>query len=538
MPVTIRAAFVAALCAIAGACVQADVGGARGSPSLAISLEVLDQRQLESERDAIPRRPLLRLEHRHGLQPDPAAVLLLSGQADADLRDDLSAAPLRAEHAAQVVPAQLTLDGDALVLAPLSTLDAAARYTLAVAGNARDSAGKRVFADGTPWLVELQTEPGPEAGARVLATWPADGAAAVPTNLVAAVIALDGDVFGVEDGAWLEDPDGLAVPAQIDADACSAIAPEHDAASCIRITLGGLLAPGAPYAIVLGSAARDAHGAAIGPFRASFRTAGGPDLRPPSPRLTSCAIDEQATEVGCALLDDQSLTLHVVVDEPALFTLQAAVPAGGAELVARAVGPSGDASLQLSGLEPDRAYPLELTLRDAADNVAHERFELHTEAPLASLSIVELRADPLGPEPAQELVELLNYGTRAIALQGFVLSDRLDAPGMPIAVETSLPPAGRALLVADAFDPHEPSETQPPAGALLVHVGKALASSGLRNSGEALYLRDPDGRRISAAPSTPPPRAGVCLVRISDDMRSGATGAFDYAGDEGCTPGW
>ena len=60
------------------------------------------------------------------------------------------------------------------------------------------------------------------------------------------------DFDHAEDGAWLEGPDGLAVPARIESDACAALAPEHVGETCIRIAPDGLLAPSAPYAIVLG----------------------------------------------------------------------------------------------------------------------------------------------------------------------------------------------------------------------------------------------------------------------------------------------
>jgi hypothetical protein len=536
MRVTERAALSLCCCALAGACVQADPGPAGGGDGgQAIVLRVLDQRREEVGRMAVPRRPQLWLAHPRGLAPDAEAVVLLAGRADADLIEDLAAAPLRADHGERIVPCALAVDpaSDELVLAPLAALERAAVYTLAVAGNARSADGSRVFADGAPWLMELRTDAGPDGGARVIASWPADGAASVATNLTAAVIALDGRVEGATQGAWLEGPDGLAVPAQVSSAPCAELAPEHSADSCIRIAPSARLAPSAPYAIVLGSAVTDAHGAAVGPYRASFRCAPGPDTRGPALRTTSCAIDEQATRVGCALVDDESITLRVLADEPARFALTSEPNLGPV----RALGPAGEAVLQLSGLAPGEPYALELELRDAADNATRERLSLRTEAALAMLSISELRADPLGPEPAQELVELLNYGSRPIQLQGFSLGDRLDALGPAIAGEAIVQPAARALLVADGFDPHEPSEPQPPAGALLVRVGKALAAGGLRNSGEPLYLRDREGRRISAAPALAP-RAGRCLQRIATDMRSGDAAGFEHSEEAGCTPGW
>jgi hypothetical protein len=536
MRATKPAALSLCCCAIAFACVEAapsEPGG--GAQADVIVLRVLDQRRDELGRAAIPRRPQLWLAHPRGLEPDPENVVLLTGVPDAALREDLASAPLRAEHTARIVPCALALDpaSDELVLAPLAALDRGAPYTLAVTGNARSTDGGRALASGVPWLMDLRTGDDGDAGARVVATWPADGAAAVATNLASAVIALDGQVEGAAEGAWLEGPDGLAVPAEVDSGPCSELAPEHASQACVRIVPSAWLAPSAPYAIVLGSAVVDAHGAAVGPFRASFRSGRAPDTHGPALRATSCAIDEQATRVGCALIDDQRISLRLLADEPARFAL---TRDGGHDVV-RAVGPAGAAVLQLPGLEPDSEHALQLQLRDAAGNLTTEQLSLRTTPSLATVAISELRADPLGPEPAQELVELLNYGSRPVQLQGFSLGDRLDALAPAIAAEVVLQPTARALLVADGFDPHEPSEPQPPAGATLVRVGKALAAGGLRNSGEALYLRDAEGRRISAAPGLPP-RTGRCLVRIAADMRTDEEAAFEHSEEAGCTPGW
>jgi hypothetical protein len=160
-----------------------------------------------------------------------------------------------------------------------------------------------------------------------------------------------------------------------------------------------------------------------------------------------------------------------------------------------------------------------------------------TERNLPKLSITEIRTDPLGPEPAQEFVEVMNYGTEQIVLAGFTLSDTVSEPGHPLTTPIALYPGARALLVADTFDADAPLDAPVPAGALLVRVGKSLGTSGLSNAGEPLFLRDPLGRRVSAAPAAKAPRAGACLQRISTDMRSGETGAFGYDGDRDCTPG-
>jgi hypothetical protein len=415
-------------------------------------------------------------------------------------------------------------------LAPEAALDPDTDYTLALAGWAQDRYGDRIDDEGAPSLYPLHTTAGPDGGARVVASWPADGATGVGTNLDAVVVAFDGTVQNGEHGVWLQGPDDLAVAAHVAAGECAAIAPEQAYAFCVRVEPTQRLAPNAAYTLVVGAAAIDLHGAPVGPWRAQFRSGSGGDPNPPRLVSPACAIDEQAIALGCALIDDASVALHVVADEPVSMRLRAG------EMQATALAPTGDALLQLRGLPPDRAIALELALTDSSGNTTELTADARTLPPLPTLSISELRADPLGPEPQQEFVELWNYGEHAIDLDGFTLSDKRDDPGQALPA-ARVEPHARVLLVADAFDPAEPRDVQPPPGATLIRTGKSLATSGLSNNGEALFLRDALGQRVSAAPASPRPRSGVCNVRISDDMRDGSDGSFDYAASAGCTPG-
>jgi hypothetical protein len=245
----------------------------------------------------------------------------------------------------------------------------------------------------------------------------------------------------------------------------------------------------------------------------------------------TCAIDEQPVEMGCALIDDASLTLRLEADEPTIVALR------GAAAPVFAVATAGAAILRLSELVPASELALELSLRDSAGNERKQQLELQTLPPLAKISIAEVRADALGPEPQQEFVELLNYGSTPVDLLGFVLEDRVDASGTPIARSLVVAPQTRALLVADGFDASDARDVAPPPGTPLLRVGRALAGSGLSNAGSALFLRDPTGNRVSAAPAVPIPKPGVCTVRTSADMRDGSTHSFEYDAHDTCTPG-
>jgi hypothetical protein len=524
-------------------CVQVERPAGTPGAGTSPTLRATDWRGELADGNDLPRRPRLTLLNDAGFAPIADAILLLRGAADTDLVKDLERAPLLAVHRERVIDVKLVLSPDGATLVPDATLDADTSYTLAVAGWAQTVHGVRIHEDESPVLFGLHTAADAGGGARVVASWPADGASGVGTNLDAVVVAFDGIVQHGEQGVWLQGPDGLAVPAHVAAGECAAIAPEQAYAYCVRLQADPRLAPNALYTLVVGAAAVDAHGAPVGPWRAQFRTASGGDPNPPQLVAQTCAIDEQSVPwidpamhgsapvaPGCALIDDASISVRLQADEAVAIKLRA----GDRE--ATALAPAGSALLRLTGFAPDMAVALELELTDSSDNRALLRADVRMAPPLATLTISEVLADPLGPEPQQEFVELWNYGERALDLGGFSLGDRTDTAG------ETLPALGveghaRVVLVADAFDAGETRDVPPLPGATLVRVGKTLATSGLANGGEPLYLRDALGRRVSAAPATPRPRAGVCNVRVSSDMRDGQDGSFDYAGSEGCTPG-
>lgn len=511
-------------------CVQVERPNVSPDAVAAPALRATDWSGEPADAGDLPRRPRLTLLNGAGFAPIADAILLLHGSADPEVRKDLERAPLLAAHRSRVIAVKQVLSPTGATLVPEVALDADTDYTLALAGWAQDARGDRIDDEGMPSLHPLHTAAGADGGARVVASWPADGATGVGTNLDAVVVAFDGTVQDGEHGVWLQGPDALAVAAHVAAGECAAIAPEQAYAFCVRVEPAQRLAPNAAYALMVGAAAIDAHGAPVGPWRAQFRSGSGDDPNPPKLVMSACAIDEQPMALGCALIDDASIALHVQADEPVSMRLRAG------DMQTTALAPAGDATLELRGLPPDHGIALALTLTDSSGNRSELSAKLRTLPPLATLSIAELRADPLGPEPQQEFVELWNYGARAIDLGGFTLSDKRDAPGQALP-SARIEPHARVLLVADAFDPSEPRDVAPPPGATLIRVGKSLATSGLSNSGEPLFLRDALGRRVSAAPASPRPRSGVCNVRVSDDMRDGSDGSFDYAAGEGCTPG-
>jgi hypothetical protein len=512
--------------ALAG-CISAPEGTATDAEGSELRLTVLDAHDRPSPERALPRRPRLVLNSQPGLDPSAAQPLLFEGTLDAELQQDLERMPLTASNARRVVPCSTRYQNGELSLLPKHTLDRGADYTLAVPRSGLPEALRDTLDQA--WTRALRSADDPSAGAAISGTLPANAATGLPTQLEFAVLAFDGVISGVDSGIWLEDAQGWAVPARVESVPCAAL--ETGADSCVRLTPSEPLAALSSYWLRSGRTLRDAHDAEVEPVSVEFTTGGEQATAELGWQLAGCAVDESATPVGCALIGDESIQLRLLPSGPGRVLVQL-----DERRVARLA--SGQPfAVSFEGLLPDTLHAVMVAATDPAGTLHTLGFSLGTSAELATLSIQEVRADPLGPEPAQEYVEILNFGGRDIALLGCSLSDASDQTGTRIEQAISLPPGARALLVADAFDIASQLDVPPAAGALLVRLGSALTRSGLSNAGEPLFLRDAEQHRLSSAPPTPAPRAGVCNVRTGADPRSGAPGTFSYALEHGCTPG-
>jgi hypothetical protein len=446
---------------------------------------------------------------------------LFTGTLDAALQKDLERLPLTAASMQRLVRARATRTANGLELEPLTTLRRGASYTFALPPGALGMSSEA-------WPAELRVDEDPSAGALVRGTFPASEASAVPCGMAAAWLSFDGLVAGYEDGVWLQDQAGLALDISLVEVPCDEV--DTAAISCIQIVPRASLEPGAHHALMSGRALRDAHGAEVEPIASGFTTA---PVTAPSPDLPQldCALDEAAIPGGCALAFDEAVELRLAANGDA----RVSVTLAGrklARLPMRVTEP-----LRFDELMPDHEYALGLERIDAVGGIDAHTVTLRTAPALATVSISEVRADPEGREPDQEYVELFNYGSQPVSLRAITLADGPDDPGMPLDRDALLPPGAHALLVADAFSTDSALDIPPAIGTQVLRLGKTLTRGGLSNSGETLYLRDAEGHRLSAAPPAPPPRPGLCIVRASDDPRTGADGSFAYDPNGSCTPG-
>jgi hypothetical protein len=147
--------------------------------------------------------------------------------------------------------------------------------------------------------------------------------------------------------------------------------------------------------------------------------------------------------------------------------------------------------------------------------------------------INEVLANAIGPEPAQEWVELFNDGRTAVDLAGWTLE---DVGGVALLPTASLQPGGFALVVADSYDAASSYDVPPAPATLIVRVAR-LGKSGLSNAGEPLRLLSPDGQLESAFPGLVAARAGVSIARLDPSTADTDLAGFGEHASPGASPG-
>jgi len=300
------------------------------------------------------------------------------------------------------------------------------------------------------------------AGATLLD--PAAGAADVPVNLAAVIVRFAAPVVWGAQGLRICDT-ASASPEPV---ACAG-------GACYRAVPAGLLTPGATCQVAIGAGTTAADGADLGGGAlGSFDVAVGRDDVPAA--VTGATVDAAAS---CA-------AVRFATDEPATATV--VIAAAGSE-VSRTFGwgqTTFDAALSLASLPASSAATATITVTDRAGNVVvSPALAFETPPALPPLAITEVLANPAGPEPGQEYVELRNLGAEPVLLAGLRIEDSKAGDDLP--AET-LPGGGYALIVPSTYAVAQTGDPAPRAGTLLVRVDARIGSDGLSNSGEAVRL--------------------------------------------------
>ncbi len=234
----------------------------------------------------------------------------------------------------------------------------------------------------------------------------------------------------------------------------------------------------------------------------------------------SCAAPEVALGLGCAAIADD----RAVVRTPSAALLWVVHAAGGAFVEVTRHG----ASFAVRGLSPSSHEHIWGSVHDAAGVALGFDTFVDTSTARARPVLNEVLANPLGPEPQAEWIEIGNDGSLSLELSSYVLQDGGGSTHLP---EARLAPHELALLVRNDFVPGA-SDPAPAPATRLIHL-PTLGKSGLSNSGERLALVDSAGQECSVMPALPT-KPGQSLARRYLWSLDGDAKAFAYGAP---TPG-
>jgi hypothetical protein len=473
---------------------------ATGCASAASELVVTSEPEAPS--DAVP--AILRLHvverqadgaERAPIPLDPTRVVLVRGQLGRAQLAELARGEPSAALQARFVPALAwSADDGHVVLAPSEGLVPGERYTIGCAGPRLAAEISVALDDPLPRLERLWPPLGRSSSAST-GVW--CGAAALPGRNVPTQLLPSGVTGTLATGAL---DDGIGV-------------------QCLRFSLPPAVDGAPPSDPAAGSATVAAPAwPSTGPD-ALVRLDPRPLTRdapvvPLEPR--PCALGELPLGPGCARIADDRLWLAPPA-APQLWSILG----GGLDVVATTgIEPGG--SLLIHPLPMDSPVELDVAVADTAGTIRRSVLRVHTLPPMAHVVLNEVLANPNGPEPEQEWVELYNDGHAPAALAGYAL---LDAGGYSLLPSATLAPGAFALVVNEDYDAASEFDPPPVPGTLLVRVPK-LGTHGLSNSGEPLELRDASGATVSLFPAEPGPEPGRSVMRIEPEAPDGLASSF------------
>jgi len=246
---------------------------------------------------------------------------------------------------------------------------------------------------------------------------------------------------------------------------------------------------------------------------------------PAEPRSSVCGPDEVAFGPACARVEDDRLVVSGA-PEPLLFRVER----GGGEAVF-VLGP-GQRHV-LVGLVPGAEQDVRGSAVTLSGIELRIGVRVHTLPARPRWVLTEVLSNPLGPEPKEEWIELVNAGSVAGSTLGLVLEDAAGSVPLP---ERVLEPGEYALLVREDFEGGLGGDVAPAASVPLLRLA-ALGGNGLSNAGERVRLLDANGTVHSVFPSVASRRAGVSIARRGLDVPDDDPDGFAEHADPGASPG-
>jgi hypothetical protein len=236
----------------------------------------------------------------------------------------------------------------------------------------------------------------------------------------------------------------------------------------------------------------------------------------------TCSAGQQQAGPACALVLDDRAVLSA--SEPWLVGLDLA-----GEVRVGAIGP--DAAWVVRSLPPSSEVRGRVRVVSVSGGLADFDIVWRTTDPQARVVINEVMANPVGPEPQQEWVELYNDGAVAVGLGGWRFEDAGGGVDLP---DVTLQPGEYGLLVGEGYDASSWVDAIPAEGTVLIGVS-SVGTGGLSNAGEPLRLVGADGSAVSSVPPRASKHPGGSIVRVRPEAPDGE-GSFGVD-LQGGTPG-
>ncbi len=261
------------------------------------------------------------------------------------------------------------------------------------------------------------------------------------------------------------------------------------------------------------------------------------DTIPPKLTVPNCADMELRGNQICVAEGPISASIHFVTDEQAEVSC---VLEGSGLTVVLSDPWSTDHHIAITELEPDASTAVTLTAKDINGNKNEIAISVVGQNG-PTVAITEVLADPNGSEPAQEFVEIMNFGPYEIDLSGWMIDDNGDANGGDnlVAENTVLGPGQVAVVVSASYDPTDGQDPAPDPAALLIILANTVCSNGLKNSeAETVELYDASGMLVSQyRGQAGNPKAGCSAVRHTAEIPDDDKLAFGFEPTGSSTPG-
>lgn len=426
----------------------------------------------------VSRTPVIELRFSQSIQAQPEnleqAIVIIPGTVGQAFLSDLNNPPLSDSRADDLVAGRVTPSEASLTFEPASPLEPESLYTLVVSAALRDFQG---YALGSPFVYEFVTGGSALGAPQLRLRFPENATVELPRNLDQVVVEFSEPVSGVED-------DSLAI--------VGAATTVSEAASwcptCYALNLLEPLGSDQTYQLWMGDQIRDAKG-------------NKPFTGEPLTFTTESFFDQAAPLLGSVMImqADRCLVARWITDEPAT-----------SELLRVQEGPF--VLIHEVGLAMEQGpIAVSIAAQDWAFNRTEQKLGMMQAERPPEIRITEILANPVGPEPAQEWVELANLGDIEVDLTRWRLADSSGSDELPMAV---LEPGEIALVVGQTYDALEGTDPPPHPQAKLIRLESAIGAGGLRNSGEPVRLLDSKGQVVSSYSGHLDTSQGQSAVRI------------------------